>query len=201
MTFRSAPLPIASEPASGHLLIAATSRSDDNHTATIQQVNFTENCRIGYCLDMARTTLNKDAAFASTLAAELRTTFGNLKRKVRQLGEQNDFTSSQIAVILRLEKDGPATVSSLARAEGMRPQSMSAVIFPLERSGFVAGAADPNDGRKTLISLTKSCKKWIEDGRAARQDWLTRAIQQKLSPQEQKQVSSAIHLLARLTED
>jgi DNA-binding MarR family transcriptional regulator len=150
---------------------------------------------------MVKTPPNKAAALASKLAAELRTTFGRLKRKMRQQSGQNDFTSSQIAVILRLEKDGPATVSSLARAEGMRPQSMSAVIFPLEETGFVAGAADPNDGRKTLISLTKACKKWIEDGRAARQDWLTQAIQQKLSPQEQKQVSSAIHLLARLTED
>jgi DNA-binding MarR family transcriptional regulator len=150
---------------------------------------------------MARTPPNKDAALASELAAELRATFGNLKRKVRQQGEQNDFTSSQIAVVLRLEKDGPATVSSLARAEGMRPQSMSAVIAPLEEMGFVAGAADPNDGRKTLMSLTKACKKWIEDGRAARQDWLARAIQQKLSPQEQNQLSSAIHLLARIVED
>ena len=150
---------------------------------------------------MAKTSPNKDAALASELAAELRTTFGKLKRKVRQQGEQDDFTSSQIAVILRLEKDGPSTVSSLARAEGMRPQSMSTVIAPLEGMGFVAGAADPNDGRKTLMSLTKACKKWIEDGRAARQDWLARAIQQKLSPQEQKQVSSAIHLLARIVED
>jgi DNA-binding MarR family transcriptional regulator len=151
---------------------------------------------------MTKTTIpNKDAAFASTLAAELRATFGNLKRKLRQQGEQNDFTSSQIAVILRLEKDGPATVSSLARAEGMRPQSMSAVIAPLEEMGFVAGSADPNDGRKTLMSLTKACKRSIEDGRAARQDWLAQAIQQKLSPQEQKQVSTAIHLLARLAGD
>jgi DNA-binding MarR family transcriptional regulator len=150
---------------------------------------------------MGKTSPNKDAALASELAAGLRTTFGNLKRKVRQQGEQNDFTSSQIAVVLRLERDGPATVSSLARAEGMRPQSMSTVIAPLEEMGFVAGAADPNDGRKTLMSLTKACKKWIEDGRAARQDWLAQAIRQKLSPQEQKQVSSAIHLLARLTED
>jgi len=151
---------------------------------------------------MTKTTIpNKDAAFASTLAAELRATFGNLKRKLRQQGEQNDFTSSQIAVILRLEKDGPATVSSLARAEGMRPQSMSAVIAPLGEMGFVAGSADPNDGRKTLMSLTKACKRSIEDGRAARQDWLAQAIQQKLSPQEQKQVSTAIHLLARLAGD
>jgi DNA-binding MarR family transcriptional regulator len=142
-----------------------------------------------------------DAVLASELAAELRTTLGHLKRKLRQHGGQHDLTPSQIAVVLRLEKDGPATVSSLARAEGMRPQSMSAVIAPLEEMGFVAAAADPNDGRKMLMSLTKACKKTIQDGRAARQDWLAQAIQQKLSPPEQKKLSSAIHLLARLTED
>jgi DNA-binding MarR family transcriptional regulator len=150
---------------------------------------------------MGETPSNTDAELASSLAAELRTTLGQIKRKLRQHSGLSDFTSSQIAVILRLEKDGPATVSSLARAEGMRPQSMSAVIAPLEELGFVTGASDPNDGRKTLMSLTKACRKSIEDGRAARQDWLTQAIQRKLSPQEQKKVSAAIHLLARLTED
>ena len=150
---------------------------------------------------MAETFENADAALASKLAAELRTTFRKVKRKLREHGGENDFTSSQIAVILRLETDGPATVSSLARAEGMRPQSMSAVIAPLEEMGFVAGAADPNDGRKTFMSLTKACKKSIEDGRAARQDWLAQAIQQKLSPQEQKKLSTAIQLLAQIAED
>ena len=154
-----------------------------------------------YCLTVAKALPNKDAAFASMLAAELRTTLGHLKRRVRLQGGQNEFTSAQVAVILRLEKDGPATVSSLARAEGMRPQSMSAVIAPLQEMGFVAGSADPNDGRKMLMSLTKACRKSIEDGRAARQDWLAQAIQQKLSRQEQKQVFSAIRLLGRLTED
>jgi len=142
-----------------------------------------------------------DTTLASLVARELRATFGPLKRKLRQQGGMYDLTSSQVAVVLRLEKDGPATVSSLARAEGMRPQSMSAVIAALEEMGFVAGAADPNDGRKTLLSLTKACRKSIEDGRAARQDWLAQAIQRKLSPQEQKKVSSVLHLLARLAED
>jgi len=163
--------------------------------------NCTDKLYICYSSVMVKTFPNADAAFASNLAAELRTTFGQLKRKLRQHGGRHDLTSSQIAVILRLEKDGPATASSLAREEGMRPQSMSAVIAPLQEMGFVAGAADPNDGRKTLMSLTKACKKQIEDGRAARQDWLAQAIQQKLSPQEQKKVASAIRLLARLTED
>lgn len=142
-----------------------------------------------------------ETELASRLAAELRGALGQLKRKMRQQGGLNDFTPSQIAVLLCLERDGPATVSSLARAEGMRPQSMSAVIAPLEEMGFVAGADDPNDGRKTLMSLTKACKKWVEKGRAARQDWLAQAIQQKLSLQEQKKLSSAIHLLAQIAKD
>ena len=150
---------------------------------------------------MATRTPNKDAAFASTLAAELRTTFGNLKRKVRQQGEQNDFTSSQTAVILRLEKDGPATVSSLARAEGMRPQSMSAIVASLLEAGWVSGAPDPNDGRQTLISLTRKCQKLLKDGRAARQDWLTTTIRKKLSAREQEKLAAAVDLLARLIED
>jgi DNA-binding MarR family transcriptional regulator len=165
------------------------------------QLTCTDHLYICYCSIMVETPQNKDAAFASKLAAELRTTLGHLKRKLRQHGGGNDLTSSQIAVILRLEKDGPATVSGLARAEGMRPQSMSAVISPLEEMGFVAGAADLNDGRKTLMSLTKACKKAIQDGRAARQDWLAQAIQQKLSLQDQKKLSSAIRLLAEITED
>ena len=165
------------------------------------KINCSDNLFICYGFVMLETLPNTGTALASKLAAELRTTFGQLKRKLRLQGGLNDFTSSQIAVLHRLEKDGPATVSSLARAEGMRPQSMSAVIAPLEEMGFVAGAADPNDGRKTLMSLTKACKKSIENGRAARQDWLAQAIQQKLSPQEQNQLSSAIHLLARIAED
>jgi DNA-binding MarR family transcriptional regulator len=150
-------------------------------------------------------SLSTDTVPASQLASELRTILGRLKRRFREQGGRGDLasslTSSQIAVILRLDQDGPATVSSLARAEGMRPQSMSAVIAALDESGLVAGSADPNDGRQTLMSLTKSCKKWIEDGRAARQDWLTQAIQRKLSPQEQKKISAALDLLARLAEE
>lgn len=150
---------------------------------------------------MEECSRNTSFSLASKVAKELRTTLGPLKRKLRQQGGRHDLTSSQIAVVLRLEQDGPATVSSLARAEGMRPQSMSAVVAALEEIGFVAGAADPNDGRKMLMSLTKSCRKMIEDGRTARQDWLAQTIQRKLSLQEQKKVSSVLHLLARLAED
>ena len=104
-------------------------------------------------------------------------------------------------MLLRLEKHGPATVSSLARSEGMRPQSMSAAIAALEAAGLVRGAADPDDGRQTIMSLTEACREWIREGRAARQDWLSRTIRARLSLQEQATLQAAIPLLQRLVDD
>jgi DNA-binding MarR family transcriptional regulator len=139
--------------------------------------------------------------FASTLAAEIRTVCGKLKRRLSEHGGRNDLTPSQISVLLRLEKDGPATVSSLARAEGMRPQSMSAIVTPLRESGLISGAPDSGDGRQTVMSLTRKCLKWIQEGRAARQDWLTATISQKLSIHEQEKLDAALELLTRLVEE
>jgi hypothetical protein len=64
-----------------------------------------------------------------TLAAEFRALVGWLKRRLRAQSEAGDFTPSQVSVLLRLEKDGPATASQLARAEGIRPQSMGGRPF------------------------------------------------------------------------
>jgi len=138
---------------------------------------------------------------ASTLAADIRAVCGKLKRRLREHGGGSDLTPSQISVLLRLEKDGPATVSSLARAEGMRPQSMSAVVTPLDEAGLVSGAPDPADGRQTLMSLTAKCLKLLQESRAARQDWLTATISQKLSAHEQERLQAALELLTRLVED
>jgi DNA-binding MarR family transcriptional regulator len=138
---------------------------------------------------------------SSVLAAETRAVFRKLKLSLREHGGSSDLTPSQISVVLRLEQDGSATVSSLARVEGMRPQSMSAIVTPLQESGLVRGAPDPSDGRQTLMSLTPKCLKWLRDGRAARQDWLTTRISQKLSVQEQEKLQAALALLTRLVED
>jgi DNA-binding MarR family transcriptional regulator len=138
---------------------------------------------------------------ASNLAAQLRTVLSRLKRRLREQGGQGDLTPSQVSVLLRLEKDGAATVSGLARAEGMRPQSMSAIVTSLQDAGLVSSSSDPNDGRQTLMSLSRKCEKSLRESRAARQDWLTNAIRQKLSMQEQQKLSAALELLSRLTEE
>ena len=150
---------------------------------------------------MGKRKSSTQTELASTLAADMRTVFRKLKLRMREHGGGNDLTPSQTSVLLRLEQDGAATVSSLARAEGMRPQSMSAIVTPLQQSGLITGSPDPGDGRQTLMSLTPKCLTWIQHGRAARQDWMTNTISQKLSVKQQKKLQEALEILALLAED
>lgn len=145
--------------------------------------------------------LQRNSELAPALASDIRVIVGRLKRRLRGHGGDHDLTPSQVSVVLRLEKDGSAPVSTLARAEGVRPQSMSAVVAPLQDAGLVQGAPDPGDGRQTLMSLTPKCLKLLRDGRAAKQDWLTARILQKLSMREQEKLRSALELLARLADE
>ncbi|WP_407155854.1 MarR family winged helix-turn-helix transcriptional regulator [Bradyrhizobium sp. STM 3557] len=141
------------------------------------------------------------SADAHALAGELRALAGKLKRRLREQADVGDLTPSQVSVLLRLEKDGPATASGLARMEGMRPQSMGPIIAALESAGLVRGSPHPTDGRQIILSLTEACRTRIDEGRAARQDWLSRTIAARLSPAEQQQLAAAIGLLRRLVDD
>lgn len=134
------------------------------------------------------------------LATELRVALGQLKRKLRRQASLGDFTLSQLQVLGRLDRDGPTTVTALAQAEGVRPQSMGATVAALETMGLVAGTPDPGDGRRTILSLTPACKEKVKAGRAAHDDWLFNAIESRLTPQEQADLARAVALLTRLAE-
>jgi DNA-binding MarR family transcriptional regulator len=143
-----------------------------------------------------------DAATAQSaaVAEELRAALRKLNRRLRDESSTGDFTESQKATLARLE-EGPSTLSVLARAEGMRPQSMGTIITALTTSGLVEGAPHPTDGRQTLLSLTDTAREQLLAGRAARQDWLARSIHSHLSVAEQEQLSASIELVKRLIND
>ena len=143
----------------------------------------------------------QESALTTALASELRTVVSKLKRRLREHGGGEDLTPSQASVLVRLERDGSATIATLARAEGVRHQSMSAVVATLSQAGLLQGSPDPDDGRQMLMSITPKCLKWLREGRAARQDWLTRTISQKLSVREQEKLRAALDLLTRIVEN
>jgi len=134
------------------------------------------------------------------MAAELRVVLGQLKRRLRAQANKGDLSLSQLAVLGTLDREGPATVTTLARAEGVRPQSMGATVAALQEAGLVGGAPDPADGRQVLLSLTEAARSWLNASRAAREDWLSQAIRLHLTSAEQQELASAVRLLRRIVE-
>jgi DNA-binding MarR family transcriptional regulator len=149
---------------------------------------------------MGRFSNDSRTAITPAVVSDLRVVLSKLKRRLREQSSTGDFTPSQTAVLVRLERDGPATVTTLARGEGVRSQSMGATVAVLEEAGLVTGAPDPADGRQTIISLTAACRKRIKDSRAAREDWLFQVIRTRLTAAEQQQLAASVALLQRLVD-
>ena len=149
---------------------------------------------------MGRALGTATASRLSALAGELRVSIGKLVRRVREQAHPGEFTSAQKSVLHRLERDGPVTVSTLARAESVRPQSMRITVASLEKMDLVSGEQDPTDGRQTFFSLTAACRETLRSSRAAREDWLVRALEAQLAPHEREQLAATIDLLNRLAD-
>jgi DNA-binding MarR family transcriptional regulator len=133
----------------------------------------------------------------SLVASELRVVLGQLMRRLRA---EHRFPLSHGAVLGRLDRQGPLSTVELAAAERVRPQSMGQTLAELETQGLVSRRPDEADGRRTLLELTDAGRQTLAEDRQRREGWLTEAIEQEFSAEEQEVLAQAIPLLARLTE-
>ena len=109
------------------------------------------------------------------LAADLRGVMGQLIRRLRR---ENLFPLNQASVLGRLDRCGSQSVSDLAAAERVRPQSMAQTVGDLEAEGMVERNPDPDDRRRALVILTAAGKSRIEADRRAREGWLVKAFEE-----------------------
>jgi DNA-binding MarR family transcriptional regulator len=137
------------------------------------------------------------SADAIRAAAELRAVLGQLMRRLRS---ENTRPQSQLAVLSRLDRGGAQTTSGLAAAEHMRPQSMAEVVAELQSDGLVDRTPDTADRRRLLVELTQEGREFVKGERRRREDWLSQAIADELSPKEQGVLVEAVGLLRRLAE-
>ena len=133
---------------------------------------------------------------AAALASDLRIVLGQL---IRRLRAEHRFSLSQGAVLGRLDREGAQSVSDLAFAERVRPQSMAQTVADLESDGLVARAPDPDDGRRALVSLTEAGLTELREDRLRREGWLVKAIEE-LPAEDRATVERAIVLLRRLAD-
>lgn len=132
------------------------------------------------------------------VSGQLRAVISELNRKFREHSSIPDMTRSQATVVGYLDRHGATSTADLARAHGMRHQSMATIISALTAANLIVGHPAPTDGRKILLDLTESARAEIDAGRLERTDWLTHAIEMSLRPEEVGQLAETLTLLQRI---
>ena len=134
-----------------------------------------------------------------TAVIDLMQSIGVLLRRARAASGSNELSLTEAYVMGRLAKDGPATTAELARAEGMKPQSMGTTIAALEEMGMVERKPHPTDGRQVNIGLSAKGAAVRKSARDAKQTWLMQAISQ-LDESERETLFKAGEIIKRLAE-
>lgn len=120
------------------------------------------------------------------------------RMRTESAGFSTGWTMSQLSTLVRILDFGPVSISELAAAEHVRPQSMAETVAALKRGELVTAEQDPDDRRKSLIAVTAAGQDLVTSVRASRRAWLAQAIESELSAEEIKAVHEATQLLHRL---
>lgn len=130
-------------------------------------------------------------------AAAIRIAFSRLRRRMRELGTDDDLSPSLVAVLTRLGKGEARSASALAELEGMRPQSMATILASLEQRGLIERGPDPDDGRRQIVELTSAGRGSAEGSLEARRHWLALRME-ALSDADRRAVARAAEILDRV---
>jgi DNA-binding MarR family transcriptional regulator len=135
----------------------------------------------------------------TSLAAHLRVVIARTARRLRQ--EQGvDLSPSLTAALGTIERRGPITPSELAAIERVQRPTATRVVARLEENGLVTRAADPADGRSSLVSITPGGAALLERLRANKDAYLARRLD-ALDADELAVLDRAADILERVLAD
>src|SRR6476660_7189527 len=96
-------------------------------------------------------------------ARDLRVVLSRLRRRLVDVADTHELTPSQLSVLSRLGKEGPASASDLAAAEQNRPQSLAATLPILAGRAIIILRPDPGYRRRQLVSLSPTGTALFDD--------------------------------------
>jgi len=135
-----------------------------------------------------------------TIAAALFGSVSLLVRRIRQVPAEGGLAMPERQALSQLDRDGPATSSELARQAQITAQAMGATLSALQARGMVERRADPEDGRRVILTVTDAGRQALSDKRNARTELLSRALADAFAPAELEQLAAVAPLLERLAQ-
>jgi len=99
-----------------------------------------------------------------------------LLRTLRKEDDASGLSAPRLSALSVVVFGGPLTLGQLARAEQVRPPTMTRIVTGLEKAGLVKRIGDPRDHRLTRIQATAKGQRVLTEGRARRVKLLTESV-------------------------
>jgi DNA-binding MarR family transcriptional regulator len=136
-------------------------------------------------------------------ANDLRLAIGRVARRLRQLyATERDSAASfiELGILVRLQREGPTSPSTLAAGEGVTSQAIAGVVRELERRALVERTGGQTDRRRVAVAITDAGRELLMSREHVVVDAMVRALADEYTPAERRQLESAVPLLNRLAQ-
>ena len=133
------------------------------------------------------------------LASRLRLDISRMARRLRQEAGA-DLSPSMTAALATIERHGPLTPSELAERERVQRPTVTRVLARLEEAGLVVRAADPQDRRCSLVSISDDGRELLGAMRERKDAFLARRID-ALEPADREALDRAAAIFERMLKE
>jgi len=139
----------------------------------------------------------KTSGDPTELADRLHSAAIHLLRRLRREDDASGLPAPQLSALSVIVFGGPITLGDLARAEQVRPPTITKVVAALEEAGLVGRDVDASDRRIVRVKATARGGKLLQDGRQRRVAALTASLGE-LSASDRALLARAIPVLERI---
>ena len=130
------------------------------------------------------------------LADRLHSTAIHLLRRVRLEDAATGIAPARLSALSVLVFGGAMSLNDLARAEQVRPPTMSRIVDALESENLARRTVNPQDRRAVVIEATEKGTAILWQGRKRRVKFLAKRLS-RLSEAERKQIESAVQSIQK----
>jgi DNA-binding MarR family transcriptional regulator len=138
------------------------------------------------------------AAEPAAVADRLHSAAIHLLRRVRQEDERTGISPGRLSALSVLVFGGAMRATDLARAEQVKPPTMTRIVAALEADGLVRRRPVSDDARAAILEATPRGVRVMQEGRRRRVARLAASLE-RLEPRELELLARAAGLIEELS--
>jgi DNA-binding MarR family transcriptional regulator len=131
--------------------------------------------------------------------ARLRIAVARLSRRLRPTAAAGSMTTTEVDLLVAIDRHGPLRLSDLAGFAGLNPTMLSRLIPKLEGAGLMRRLVAEGDRRVCRVEITARGRRLLERIRSERNDSLSRLLTE-LDDTDRHTLAAAVPVLEALAE-